>query len=301
MTDQEFYQALVKEEGKILSVQKALSILIDFYARNNTQFEQKAADNIKVEIPESVLQKLDEEELQILKQLGQIPQDKGLEEIPDCEKVDFENETSIGESYSEDKLKEITKILNVDDEGYKTEMEKNKKFWEEKIKKSPPPTKKRYDNKGFLNPTNEEVQSIFEENTGALTASKIKSLLEQKLKEQVGQASVYGPINILIKEGIVTRVKSSRPMQWKLKKKVQSVTVPNENVIVTSSKKSKKVNSVQISKIPIRSIATQMYATDMDRIHFAREMGYKTIDEAVSEIGTWEFERKLKAWKTNNQ
>ena len=42
-----------------------------------------------------------------------------------------------------------------------------------------------------------------------------------------------------------------------------------------------------------------IYANDMQRITFARELGYKTISEAIDDVGSWEFERQLKKMISN--
>ena len=40
----------------------------------------------------------------------------------------------------------------------------------------------------------------------------------------------------------------------------------------------------------------QIDITDNDRVQFAQEIGYKTLDEAVSVMGSWAFEAELKKW-----
>jgi hypothetical protein len=116
-----------------------------------------------------------------------------------------------------------------------------------------------------------------------LTTNEVTVLLNQNqgFKNKYLSSNVWNSLTLLQKEGKIAKLDGQRPITWILANKGEASTV--EPV--------KKKELITVDKI--------IYANDMQRIKFARELGYKTISEAIDDVGSWEFERQLKKMISN--
>ena len=125
--------------------------------------------------------------------------------------------------------------------------------------------KERKNQEGFLVPSDDVIFFSLSKSTIPLTTKEVTEIVISDVGQDVQLHNVLNALNRLFKDEKLQKLTEYRPLKW-LKKTIS----PADN---------------------------NLYASGSDRIEFSKDMGYKTIDEAISELGSWEFEKKLKDWK----
>lgn len=118
-------------------------------------------------------------------------------------------------------------------------------------------------------PSDQEILTYLFKKNEALSATQLLKLISKETKQKLKPYHVGNALPRLVKKGLVIKNTDSKPTTY--------------------------------HAVKPKSVASIQYATDAQRVAFAKDSGYKTIDEAISELGSWGFETRLKNWIAENK
>ena len=168
-------------------------------------------------------------------------------------------------------------------------------------------SKDRLDSEGNIIPSDNDVMKILERDQIPMNVAKIAKIISEAKGEAIKKIHVSNTLLRLHRAKKVNKhIERGKANEWRvgwgcvvnMSKDGYSEDVSYQpkrpkRPIITPANGSKSIPVIK-KQVKIKN-HTILYATASDRVAFAHFLGYKTIDEACQDIGSWDFEAKLKA------
>lgn len=139
-----------------------------------------------------------------------------------------------------------------------------KKKEEPKIGAYPDVNKDRFSANGEFVASDESVLKIVVDSKKPMSGRDVSTVLGKSTTNTIGLTHIYNSMNRLTKKGLLFKDATTSPITW--------------------------------SAQPVLKKKKLLVPTDFQRETYLKELGFKNRDEAISEMGSWKFEKKLKEW-----
>ena len=184
--------------------------------------------------------------------------------------------------------------------------------------------KDRKDNDGGLIPSDKSILEFLDKVKQPLSINAITELISASRGEEIKKMHITNSMGRVFKRRKVNKhYEKGKEIEWRVGwgAKVNM----NADEFVDPVKTHKPQRPIKKDGFPVRSNGAlkekafrmvngrslvkketvirghpTMYASDMDRVKFAHHLGYGTLSEALNNIGSWNFELKLKAHLRTN-
>lgn len=160
----------------------------------------------------------------------------------------------------------------------------------------------------YFVPSDQTILNVMKERPIIWTTPMLITFINnKKLSDKpTAQYAIFNALNRLIAQGLIHALTDKKPFLYSIgginSRPPEHFQLKRVRRPKTAKKKEKGTNSKKVkTKDPLPPTKINpviQYATDLERLQYAKDSGYLTIEEAIKDVGSWEFERRIKQWKS---